>query len=347
MLSIITILPMALFSMNEETHILMNDQPHNNREYNYKKTLSGHSDSINAAFFDSNEVLYSASEDKTIKKYSLHNDQNTTYQQPDKPKIIDGNQEDTHLAIGHEQGIVTIFNKQNGTQKKRYDGLKAPIFALAFHPQDDSVAFGECAMDGNGIKLWNIKAERPGAILNSSLKLLTSLAFSSVNLNTMVTASYATCKIWDINQQKTITSIDCGNVLPWVTYHRAKDLFALSVQTTKKIFLGDSKEKKCKEIVLKGSGKHSRLQRMEFNGDNTILLGFTDGVETLDLRNKAIIHKFPTVIYPTVSCCCGGKSITVDKDTHESTIRALAVSKDNSQFATCSADTTIKIWKNN
>lgn len=80
---------------------------------------------------------------------------------------------------------------------------------------------------------------------------------------------------------------------------------------------------------------------MQFNGDNTTLLGFTDGVEVLDLRNQTVVKKFPTVIYPTVSCCCGGESLTIDEDTHASSIRALAVSKDNTQFATCSADTTI------
>ena len=170
----------------------------NSQEVSLIKTLSGHTNSINALVLSADgHTLISASADKTIRLWDLANGE--------AMDVLKGNKsfvnalilsfDEQALVSGSADGAIKIWELETGQEILTLTGHTSAINALAMSPEGKYLISG--AADGS-IKIWNFSTGEELQTLAGHPSAINTLEVSHDGQTLMSGSADKTIKQWDI-----------------------------------------------------------------------------------------------------------------------------------------------------
>ena len=315
--------------------------------WQYRHTFRGHSDSVNAVIISSDsKTLISASDDKTIKVWSLNPPKLhlTLPKQDDEVTCLALTPDNQTLVSGDKEGTVKIWNLQTGklvktASKPRKN--KNCIHSIAISPDGRTIATGS---SGKTIRVWNLN---PVHLLYTSPRQEAEImAIAASDNQTLISGDEeGTVQIW---------SLPTGELLKTLPNVHEKSINSLALSPNGEMFATGSSDKTIKIWNLKtgnwlqtlnqkgGSEEegNTSINAIAFCPDNETLISGSEGGKigfglTRVYRGGTIrIWNFRT-----------RKLLETKSHAHTSPIISLAISPDGQILATASKGGTIMLWQ--
>ena len=179
--------------------------------YELRHRLTGHTQQINSAVFSPDgKKIASTSADKTLRVWDARIGELLNIWECDiEPYSISFSSDSKHLAVGHNDGQISIWNLQTGKTDLAFQAHKYWIPSIVFSP------CGNYIVSGSGdatTKLWNPKT---GQLLRTSTvytSLVWSLAFSPEGQYLAVGGNDHTIRLWEMPKKrlfKTLQGFSC------------------------------------------------------------------------------------------------------------------------------------------
>ncbi len=169
-------------------------------------TLTGHSSIVTSvAFSPDGQTLASGSGDKTIRFWNVEN--GSLWQTITTKQFIETlafNPADDMLASAGIEMSVDLWNWKTGKLIRSLGRYTGVIYAIAFSPDGQSLAFSPDAnasnptLEQNTLRLWNLEGEQIGQTLSGHTDYIDAIAFSPSG-QTLVSGSFdKTVKVWNV-----------------------------------------------------------------------------------------------------------------------------------------------------
>ena len=222
------------------------------------------------------------------------------------------------MATGYEDGTVKLLNMETREPSSVFKICASPVFALAFSPDDQTLAAG-CA-DGK-IELWDTRTQKSPITLNGHSGAVRSLVFSSDG-KLASGGEDKTVRVWDriTGHQLWMSDSHQDGISAVAFSSDAKKLASASKDQTVKLWdVGTAKE------LVTLAGHKFGVMAVAFSPDGkTVATGGED--KTIKLWDPNT----------------GQERITFTR--HEGPVAAVAFSPDGKTLATGSWDKTVKLW---
>ncbi len=190
----------AFISIDSENEVEDENSTSKSEEMVLHMVLKGHEGEINSVCFSSNNKIASASDDCTVRIWSLLNGEVLT-------KIIQAGDhwawsisfslDCEHVIVGSSPKTINIYNVDSGNPLMKLKGHTEDVFAVAFSPDGRHVA--SCGKD-NTIKLWVLKTQKCIATLTGHSLPLWSIDFSKDGSRIISGSDDATAIIWNVEE---------------------------------------------------------------------------------------------------------------------------------------------------
>ncbi len=289
------------------------------------KTFTGHSKPLKSAVFtpDGNFIL-SASEDKTLKLWSIKTGQDirTFWGHKDIISSVSISVDGRYALSGSHDNTLKLWDIKTAKLMRTFTGHKNWVVSVAFSPDNKYALSGSY---DKTIKIWNIKTGKLVKTLSGHNDWVISVAFTK-NKNFIVSGSHdKTLMLWNIKKGTPVKTFKGHN--DWVTSVSAsnKSPTVLSGSYDETIKLWNLKTGK--EIRTLKTTNTSAITSVAFSPSFTKALSssFDDQLILWDLTNGDRIRTF--------------------KGHASSRANAVAFSPDGHFALSAGQDKTIKLWK--
>jgi WD40 repeat protein len=364
----------SLESNFEYTPIEVNDD--SEPKFRYKKTLTGHTDTVNDICFDpTGSSLISASKDGTVKIWDIKKGSPVLDMKSKKAKkrsfvsvaiSSDGNT----LASVMDSGnffcdcVRTIAIMNRDTEKWMFRRLHDTIQALAFNPKKPSMLVSG-SHEGlehnteNKIKIWDCTNEKKIKKIKTLRKVdkegLTALAIDPQNENLLASLTWEILRLWDMEHGARTESFQAMRMEGDHLLHREgsllfhptqKDLIITQRSNIIEIWNRSEPNKTAKRFTLTGRDEYdtgfTQSIAVSPNGKELIVCS-ASLTHVWDIDTGTLIQKLPNKYTFRLFDCCSDQD--TDKPNHNNYMTKMALSPDGKTLATCSADKTIKVWE--
>jgi WD40 repeat protein len=169
-------------------------------------TLTGHSNIVTSvAFSPDGQTLASGSGDKTIRLWNVNDGSlQQTIITKQFIETLAFNPVDDMLASAGIEMSVDLWNWKTGKLIRSLGRYTGVIYAIAFSPDGQSLAFSPDAtasnptLEQNTLRLWNLRGEQIGKTMSGHTDYIDAVAFSPSG-QTLISGSFdKTVKVWNV-----------------------------------------------------------------------------------------------------------------------------------------------------
>ncbi|WP_069073823.1 AAA-like domain-containing protein [Nostoc sp. KVJ20] len=267
-------------------------------------------------FSPNGQLLASASDDNTIKLWSIDGSLITTFRGHSKPVYsVSFSPNGQLLASASDDNTIKLWSI-DGSLITTFRGHSKPVYSVSFSPNGQLLA---SASDDNTIKLWTVEKRHVLKTLKGHQKRVTSVSFSPDGQTIASGSLDKTINLWskDGNFIKTLTGHGDG-VLSVSFSPDGKTIASGSLDKTIKLW--NSNDYSSTTLPELSSGVYS----LKFSPDGKTLASGS-GDSTIKLWSN------------------NGSELTIFKG-HSRGVVSVSFSPDGKTLASASADNTIKLW---
>jgi WD40 repeat protein len=192
--------------------------------------FQGHTDEVYlvAISNDSRKIL-SASDDGTMKVWDVESGETTHTFEENQIYSATFSPDGSQFLMGGD-GIVKLFDTNNGQEIRTFNGHSGRVYSVAFSPEGNEAVSG--GHDGT-IKRWDTESGLETHTFEAHSDVVSSLAFSP-NGNQLVSGSYdKTVKLWNMTSSTSCTTTSCIHFqgLEKDSYHIGDKIIVSLVET--------------------------------------------------------------------------------------------------------------------
>lgn len=223
------------------------------------------------------------------------------------------------LAIGDEEGAITLWDVFNGRELKSLKGHSFPAVSVAFSPDGKTIASGSV---DKTIKLWSASAWGL-KVLEGHTEPVQTVAFSPDGKTLASGSEDKTIKLWDVATARELRTLQN----PKTSYDGVK---AIAFSPDGKTLAGLEYD----VIRLWDVASGSELKAIPFKGNEGFNVSFSPDGKTLACGIDQTIELWDVATGEEVRTLTG----------HSGRVASVAFSPDRKTLASSSADATIKLW---
>jgi len=116
------------------------------------------------------------------------------------------------LAVGSNNGIVTIHNLPDGNATRRVHAHRGEVWGVVFSPDNASLATAS-RDEPEGVKVWTTDSWELVQVLRGHIGPVFDLGFSSDGLHLVTCGLDKTLRVWSCHGSKSPNSWRCDNIL--------------------------------------------------------------------------------------------------------------------------------------
>ncbi|MBD2357828.1 hypothetical protein H6G41_24990 [Tolypothrix sp. FACHB-123] len=321
------------------------------------KTLKGHSDLVSSVSFSPDgKTIASASDDKTIKLWSLDGKELKTLKgHSDSVSSVSFSPDGKTIASAGADGTIKLWSVE-GKELKTFKGHSDWVYRVSFSLDGKTIA---SASGDNTIKLWSLDGKELKTFKGHS-DTVSSVSFSPDG-KTIASASVdKTIKLWSLDGKELKTFKGHSDTVYSVSFSPdGKTIASASGDNTIKLWSLDGKELK----TFKGHSDQVSSVSFSLDSktiasasvDNTIKLWSLDGKElkTFKGHSNSVYSISFSPDGKTIASASGdntiklwnleGKELKTFKG-HSDSVYRVSFSFDGKTIASASRDKTIKLW---
>lgn len=330
------------------------------------RTLAKHEKSVRSLRFSSvQKVLYSGSEDQSIRSWDLQSGQAVdVYRGYSNPMwcVKECASSEAIVSAG-EDGLVRVWNIRSGEEIAALDGHFGRTFCVASHP---SLPFAASAGSDQVILLWNISNRTLFGRLQGHADWVTRLEFVGDGSRLVSTSEDSTVRIWDWREKREISIYRCHSHRVTALGVSPDSTWVASGDENGQILLNSCEGKDLIELPR----VRGKVREVAFCPDASRLFScWEDGSARIwDLKTHSLTAERQIVKAPLWSMAMDldGQQILVGDDrgqvivlraddlgeearftVHEKSIWSLHLSKDGNVLYSASDDETVAGWNLN
>lgn len=239
-----------------------------------------------------------------------------------------------HIASSVQGGYVRVWNASTGLQV--YENASSGIFArgAAWSPDGHRLAWGSAA-DDNTIRIWDARTNDVVKLVGHTFSL-EAVCWSPDGTQLASCAMDGTCRVWDVGKKKCLFILKNKRVGLTGLEGSGSGMHFTDISWNPKLnLLAASSNWMDTGAVIWNPDTGEQVGQVVPVGKTTSAVKFTlDGRWLIVGTNAGSCTVFDTHDWSTVN----------EFDAHRGSIRSLAVNPNQTTFATCGDDRTIRVW---
>jgi WD40 repeat protein len=247
--------------------------------------FTGHERPVRAVAFLNETTVVSASEDRTMRAWSIANGQELRSSGPGRSAVntLAVSPNGVWLVTGDEGGLVGLWEAKTGNRVNNFKGHSGETTNVAFGP--DSKLFASVGQDGV-IVLWSAETKSEVAKLRGANGPLVAVAFSPDRL--VMAAGQrgggrSTVYLWDVNKQERLTTLtDVGGGLSGLAFSPDASLLAIGTANATIEFWDTFTNQLVGRVAAPDAPGGVPASGVTFNADGT-LIGAITGPERVSI----------------------------------------------------------------
>jgi WD40 repeat protein len=310
--------------------------------FRLKKTLNGHSDSVNSVAFNNNGTrIVSGSRDKTVKIWNAASGDiiKTLLGHSNWVNSVAFSPNGTQIVSGSADKTVKIWNAATGLVEKTLQGHSQGVTSVAFSPNGTRIVSGS---SDKTVKIWNAATGLVEKTLYEHRNSVNSVAFNNNGMQIVSGSDDGTVKIWNATTDGDSDSDDGDSgVIHTLLVSRYDGVESVAFSPNGMRVVSGSGDKTVKIWNAASDGDS------DSDDDDNTLQGHTyevysvafspDGAQIVSGSGDKTVKIWNAATGDIIQTLQG----------HTGPVNSVAFSSDGSRIVSGSSDKTVKIWEDN
>ncbi|SEB02177.1 WD40 repeat [Thiothrix caldifontis] len=294
-----------------------------------RRILQGHTAAVTGLALwqeQASVLLYSASNDGTVKRWGGELPGQWLVGLPDEPASAAISPDDRIFVVGYADGKINLFDSENYQLLHELSGEHKRVMRLTFN--SDGSRLASAGIDGV-VKIWSVHegdgfSLRLEKTLSEHKDVVHAVAFSPDD-SQLATASYdGRIGLFDL----------VGEGTPQLLEAHDSQVSAVGFDSTGKLLISSGVDGKLKFWSV--NGQSLERNETEFQASDVLMWA---SISPDGQQFASVGREYTVSVYPT-----SGTGTPLPLNGHESTVYKAIFSPDSRQLATMGADATVRLW---